>query len=74
MEKSVCIVKHTCIKCGKVFEFPVFVDDLEKYITRQMNIQDALPYVSPGYRELMISHICPICWDELFDIDNDEDE
>lgn len=72
MEKSVCIVKHTCRKCGKTFEFPVFVDDLEKYTTRQMNIQDALPYVSPGYRELMISHICPICWDELFY--NDEDE
>ena len=72
MEKSVCIVKHTCRKCGKVYEFPVFVDDLEKYTTRQMNIQDALPYVSPGYRELMISHICPICWDELFG--NDEEE
>ena len=72
MEKSVCIVKHTCKKCGKVYEFPVFVDDLEKYTTRQMNIQDALPYVSPGYRELMISHICPICWNELFY--NDEDE
>lgn len=74
MERSVCIVKHTCRKCGKVYEFPVFVDDLEKYTTRQINIQDALPYVSPGYRELMISHICPICWDELFDIDKDEDE
>jgi hypothetical protein len=72
MERSVCTVKITCSKCGKTYEFPVFVDDLEKYTTRQMNIQDALPYVSPGYRELMISHICPICLDELFY--NDEDE
>ena len=74
MEKSVCIVKHTCRKCGKVYVFPVFVDDLGKYTKRQEGIQQAFPYISPEYRELIISHICPTCWDELFDIDNDEDE
>lgn len=74
MEKSVCTVKITCRKCGKVYEFPVFVDDLEKYTTRQMNIQDALPYVSPEYRELIISHICPTCWDELIGTDEEEYE
>lgn len=65
MEKSVCIVKITCRKCGKTFEFPVFVDDLEKYTKRQEGIQYVLPYISPEYRELIISHICPTCWDEI---------
>lgn len=72
MEKSVCIVKYTCKKCGKVYEFPVFVDDLEKYTKRQEHIQYALPYVSSGYRELMISHICPICWNEIMKSDEEE--
>lgn len=65
MEKTVCVVKYTCRKCGKVYKFPVFVDDLEKYTKRQEGIQYALPYISAEYRELMISEICPICWDEL---------
>lgn len=72
MEKSVCIVKYTCKKCGKVYEFPVFVDDLEKYTKRQEYIQYALPYISSGYRELMISHICPICWNEIMKSDEEE--
>lgn len=72
MEKSVCIFKYTCKKCGKVYEFPVFVDDLEKYTKRQEHIQYALPYISSGYRELMISHICPICWNEIMKFDEEE--
>ena len=72
MEKSVCIVKYTCKKCGKVYEFPVFVDDLEKYTKHQEHIQYALPYISSGYRELMISRICPICWNEIMGSDEEE--
>lgn len=74
MEKTVCTVKITCRKCGKTFEFPVFVDDLEKYTKRQEGIQYALPYISPEYRELIISHICPTCWDEMMGTDEDEYE
>jgi hypothetical protein len=71
MEKSVCIVKQTCSKCSRVYEFPVFVDDLEKYTKRQEGIQYALPYVSTGYRELILSKICPICWDEIMGTDEE---
>ena len=74
MEKSVCIVKLTCRECGNTFEFPVFVDDLEKYTERKEGIQYALPYISPEYRELIISHICPTCWDEMMGTDEDEYE
>ena len=72
MERSVCTVKITCSKCGKTYEFPVFVDDLEKYTKRQEHIQYVLPYISPEYRELIISHICPTCWDEIMTRDEEE--
>lgn len=72
MERSVCTVKITCSKCGKTYEFPVFVDDLEKYTKRQEHIQYVLPYISPEYRELIISHICPTCWDEIMERDEEE--
>jgi hypothetical protein len=65
MEKSICVLKQTCIKCGKIYKFPVFVEDLEKYTKRQEGIQYALPYISPEYRELMLSGICPDCWEEI---------
>ena len=72
MEKSVCIVKLTCRECGNTFEFPVFVDDLEKYTERKEGIQYALPYVSSDYRDLMISGICPVCWDKILEADEEE--
>ena len=32
----------------------------------QVRIQDAMPRLSAEDRELLISQICPTCWDKLF--------
>ena len=31
-----------------------------------MHIQDAMPEVSVDDREMLMSQICPTCWDRLF--------
>lgn len=31
-----------------------------------MHIQDAMPDVSADDREMLMSQICPTCWDRLF--------
>jgi hypothetical protein len=69
--KEVCIQSITCRKCGKTFEFPTFKEDFEQF-EKGEHIQYVLPYISPEYRELMLSRICPTCWDEIMEADEEE--
>jgi hypothetical protein len=40
-------------------------NDVEKWMDGAL-IQDAMPYLNPDERELLISRICPTCWVEMF--------
>lgn len=37
-----------------------------------MHAQDAFPYLSAEEREMLISGICPTCWEKMFGGDDDE--
>lgn len=56
----------TCAYCNKEYSMPVFKKDLDTYNEGKHNIQDCFPYLSSGYRELLISGMCPECWDKLY--------
>ena len=58
-------VAVTCRSCGKQHVVRVSVDGFAKW-KNGMNIQEALPKVSASDRELLISGICPTCWDKMF--------
>ena len=62
------VVAVPCKKCKEVNEIQV---DLEKFIAWQQGelIQNALPELDADQRELLISGICPKCWDEMFPSD-----
>lgn len=68
--KEVCIQSITCRKCGKTFEFPTFREDFERF-EKGEHIQYVLPYISPEYRELMLSGYCPECWKEIMESDEE---
>jgi hypothetical protein len=36
-------------------------------------IQDLMPYLSEGERELLISGFCGSCFNQIFDLDMDEE-
>lgn len=65
-------MRETCCQCGCVVELEVKKKDYEKYLSGAL-IQDCFPYLSAEDREIMISHICPVCWDEMFGQDEDEE-
>lgn len=49
----------------------------ERYIKWQHDehfIQDLMPDLTPGERELLISGTCEICWNEMFEEDEDGEE
>ena len=55
----------SCRRCGKFQTFLVNLDDLNAWNTRKALIQDAMPYLSAGEREFLISETCEECFDEL---------
>ena len=46
---------------------PVFKIDLEEYNKGEKLVQECFPYLSSAYRELLVSGMCPECWDNLYE-------
>ena len=59
-------IKTTCPYCGK--QTIINVDELAwgKYQKGEF-IQKAFPELNPAQREMLITGICPECWDRIFD-------
>ena len=56
-----------CVKCRKLQKMlDVSISGLEDYVIHKKNVQDAFPEMEPDKRELLISGICPECWDNMW--------
>ena len=63
------IISVICNSCGKKYEVTVNLQDFvdwEKGVGPKRFAQNAFPYLSPSERELLISHTCSKCFDEMF--------
>ena len=69
--KEVCVVTQ-CPFCGRGNEVEVNEADYWDWDDGMM-AQDAFPYLSAAEREMLISGICPKCWDKMFGTE-EEDE
>lgn len=67
--KEVCVVT-SCPFCGRANEIEVNEMDYFDW-DDGMSAQDAFPYLSAEEREMLISGICPTCWNKTF---NDSEE
>lgn len=62
--KEVCVITE-CPFCHKANE--VEVNEMDYWDWQDGALaQDAFPYLSADERELLISGICPKCWDGMF--------
>jgi len=62
---------HTVVKCrhcGETHHMLAANEDLEAWENGEL-IQDALPYLTAGERELLISGTCDDCWEKMFPSD-----
>ena len=62
-----------CPICGEEHKVVVNTDDYFAWNSLGWHTQDAFPYLSDNEREMLISGVCPTCWDSMFGSD-DEDE
>ena len=60
------VVEVTCVNCRTQHTVLVPTDGYKLWVTGQAKIQEALPMLSTDERELLMSNICPRCWDKLF--------
>jgi len=64
-KKEVTVVT-VCPMCGHANEVAVNEEDYFNWSFDGALVQDAFPYLSADEREMLISGICPKCWDKLF--------
>jgi len=64
--KNPMTLEVNCIKCGSTTNLVVEQDDLKKYMNKEGLVQEIFPYLSSDERELIISCICPTCWNKIF--------
>jgi hypothetical protein len=62
-----------CHSCGVWYNILVNRYDLHDWTSGSLSIQDALSYLSPSERELLLSQTCGGCFDKIFPpLDSDE--
>lgn len=54
-----------CRMCDYTIKIPITDEQMKKYQNGE-SIQNVLPHVSPGNRELLISGTCGTCFDKMF--------
>lgn len=63
--KEVTIVT-ACPICGHANEIAVNEEDYFDWSFDGALVQDAFPYLSADEREMLVSGICPTCWEKTF--------
>ena len=54
-----------CIKCNDIHLIIADSEDVKQWVNGAL-IQDAMPYLSPDEREILISGICGMCFERMF--------
>ena len=65
MTKGMTTYSVKCGMCQEVHYIVAHERDVKKWLSGT-HIQDAMPYLSPDDRELLISRTCPTCWVRMF--------
>lgn len=69
------VLQVKCVKCNEIHELNVTEESAIEYAKRdRRHVQEIFPYLNADERELLISKICPKCWDEIFSEDEDYEE
>ena len=64
----------TCSHCGQLFIINVNKKDFNEYMNHEKYIQDALPYLTSGDRELILSKTCNDCYNKMFGLEDDDED
>ena len=60
-----------CPSCGKITKIEMTNDQYYKYKNNNDLIQNIFPNLTPQIREMLITGICPDCWNKIFNYNDD---
>lgn len=63
-----------CPFCGEVSELQLSHESYKRWITERPLVQDCFPELNYKMREMLISGICPKCWDKTFETESEQQE
>ena len=66
------IVSNPCVFCHKIHEVEIPEEGYFNWFFNGMAIQNAMPNTPAEDREFLISGICPTCWDNTWEPDDDD--
>ena len=66
MNENKITLKVRCKCCGQETSVSVDLEDLGAWQRGEKLVQNAFPYLSSSKRELLMTRICPDCWDKMF--------
>lgn len=64
-------VEVQCTLCRDVYSVWIFPTDLEAFKAGVGKIQELMPYLTPGARELIMNQICDECFNKICPPDED---
>ena len=64
-------IKTTCPLCEKTTEIIVDKEKYERYQNGEL-IQNCFPEMKPEIREMLITGICPNCWNNFIPAEDEE--
>lgn len=67
-------IKTTCPICKKVNYVSVNEIGFMRWQEEGVLIQNALPELDANEREMLMTGICPTCWDKMFSCPEDDEE
>jgi len=68
------VAEVRCRQCGVSYSIMYNREDMLDWLSGSGYIQDLMPYLSSGERELFISGTCDNCWQNMFGTDLDSDD
>ena len=66
MNENKITLKVRCKCCGQETPVSVDLEDLGAWKRGEKLVQNAFPYLPASKRELLMTRICPDCWDKMF--------
>lgn len=67
-------IEVACVHCQNVYALMVEQSGFDNWSQGLQLIQNAMPYLTAGERELLISGTCDDCWDNMFNIGYGDDD
>lgn len=65
-------IQRACPRCHKLQTVKIDQHQYHRFMSGVESIQTCFPNLKPNEREILMSGLCPKCWDILFPPDEDD--